>query len=64
VARVRWDQNVESRILALADPQVQKAVSLFGEAAELADSGADGDPGRQPSANLRALAAATDKTEN
>jgi len=64
VARVRWDQNVEGRILALADPQVQKAVSLFGEAAELADSGADGEPGRQPPADLRAQAAATDEAEN
>jgi carboxyl-terminal processing protease len=36
IARVRWTAEEEARILASADPQVQKALSLFDEAAELA----------------------------
>jgi len=56
IARVRWDQDAESLVLANADPQVQKAISLFDEAAELAKNSAEGNPGRVPPArdDLRA----------
>ena len=37
IARVRWDQETESRILTEADPQVQRAFELFDEAADLAE---------------------------
>ena len=37
IARVRWDQQSESRILTEADPQIQRAFELFDEAAELAE---------------------------
>ncbi len=65
IARVRWDQDVESRVLAQADPQVQKALSLFDEAAELAENSAEGNPGRVPPAraDLRADAAADESDE-
>ncbi|HXV75103.1 MAG TPA: S41 family peptidase [Candidatus Polarisedimenticolaceae bacterium] len=62
IARVRWDQNAEARILALADPQVQRAVGLFGEAAELSEAGADGEPG-QPATPKDHLRAARDANE-
>jgi len=58
IARVKWDQNAEAAVLAAADPQVQKALMVFGEAAELATSGAKGEPGKQPPSHLRAQAAA------
>ena len=56
IARVKWDQNAESLILAQADPQVQKALSSFDEATKLQASGADGIPGPELPAHLRAEA--------
>jgi carboxyl-terminal processing protease len=47
IARVKWDQDEESRILAGADPQVQKALELFDEAAALNQRGALGRPGKE-----------------
>ena len=46
-------------LLANADPQVQKALTLFEEAAELAEASTEGNPGRGPPArdDLRAEAA-------
>jgi len=35
IGRLRWGAAEESRILALADPQVQRALAVFGEAATL-----------------------------
>ena len=59
ITRVKWDQDAESLVLANADPQVQKALTLFGEAAELAEASTEGNPGRVPPArdDLRAEAA-------
>lgn len=56
ITRVKWDQDAESLVLARADPQVQKAMTLFGEAAELAANSTEGSPGRVPPArnDLRA----------
>ncbi len=57
IARVKWDQNAEGLVLAQADPQVQKAVGLFDEAAKLANTGGKGKPGRKPPrVDLRAQA--------
>jgi carboxyl-terminal processing protease len=36
VARIRWGQEAENLVLIEADDQVQRALTLFGEAAELA----------------------------
>ena len=36
IARVKWDQIEEARVLAGADPQIQEALQRFGEAARLA----------------------------
>jgi hypothetical protein len=36
---------------------VQKALTVFGEAAELAKSGSRGEPGKQPPSHLRAQSA-------
>lgn len=48
IARVRWDAVEESKVMSKYDPQVQKGLQSFGEAAELAKRGAapDGKPGR------------------
>jgi carboxyl-terminal processing protease len=35
IGRLRWGAEEESRILAESDPQVQKALEVFGEAADL-----------------------------
>ncbi len=35
IGRLRWGAEEESRILAGSDPQVQKALEVFGEAADL-----------------------------
>jgi carboxyl-terminal processing protease len=35
IGRLRWGAQEESRILAEADPQVQRALEVFGEAADL-----------------------------
>lgn len=37
IARLRWDQDAESLVLAGEDPQVQKALGLFEEAASLSE---------------------------
>jgi len=36
IARIKWDQAAESRIIALADTQIQRALALFDEAEQLA----------------------------
>jgi hypothetical protein len=54
IARVKWDQIEESRVLAQADPQIRRALELFGEAADLSARGADGEPGRKAPDELRA----------
>ncbi|MCP3982586.1 MAG: S41 family peptidase [bacterium] len=46
LGRMRFGQEEESRILAEADPQVQKALELFEEAAALAIQGKSGKPGK------------------
>jgi carboxyl-terminal processing protease len=63
IARVKWDQAEESRVLTSGDPQVQRALELFGEAAELARRGARGRPGDKPPAALRAEANQDDEDE-
>jgi carboxyl-terminal processing protease len=45
MSRVKWGVEEQSRILAEEDPQIQKALGVFGEAADLARAGAEGDPG-------------------
>ncbi len=40
IARVRWDQEEESKVLTSADPQVQKALEVLEEAASLSASAA------------------------
>ncbi|HEX5045211.1 MAG TPA: S41 family peptidase [Candidatus Polarisedimenticolaceae bacterium] len=42
IAAVKWGTEAESRILARRDPQVQKAITLWNEAAELARRGEEG----------------------
>lgn len=42
IARVKWGAEGESRILAEADPQVQKGLASFDEAAQLARAGEAG----------------------
>ena len=42
IAAVKWGSEAESRILARRDPQVQKAITLWDEAAELARRGEEG----------------------
>ena len=42
VAAVKWGTEAESRILARRDPQVQKALTLWEEAAQLARRGEEG----------------------
>ena len=42
IAAVKWGSEAESRILARRDPQVQKAVTLWDEAAQLARRGEEG----------------------
>jgi carboxyl-terminal processing protease len=39
IARVKWGAEAETRVLAEGDPQVQKALTLFEEAAKLAQAG-------------------------
>ena len=41
IARVRWDQIEESRVLAASDPQIQAALEMFDEAAALAKKAAN-----------------------
>jgi carboxyl-terminal processing protease len=42
VSKVLWDENAESRVLAEGDEQIQKALTLFDEAARLAAVSLDG----------------------
>ena len=56
IARVKWDQVEEARILAEADPQVQRAIAELDAAGRLAASVGEGEPGRTPPAGLRAEA--------
>jgi carboxyl-terminal processing protease len=51
IARVRWDQIEESRMLAEEDPQIQRALELFDEASELSAAGATGHPSKEPTAD-------------
>jgi carboxyl-terminal processing protease len=39
IAKVKWGPQAQNRILADADPQVQKALTLFDEATRLAETG-------------------------
>ena len=39
IARVKWGTEAESRVLAEGDSQIQKALTLFEEAAKLAEAG-------------------------
>jgi carboxyl-terminal processing protease len=43
IARVKWDQEEESRVLAEADPQVQQALELFDEASDLSHRSQESD---------------------
>jgi carboxyl-terminal processing protease len=63
IARVKWDQVEESRILAEADPQMNRALELFGEAAELSRRGEAGEPGKEKRPDLRAQASAATSDE-
>ncbi len=36
IARIKWDQAEEARIIAKADPQIQRALEVLEEAAQLA----------------------------
>jgi carboxyl-terminal processing protease len=48
ISRVKWGVEEQSRILAGEDPQIQKALTLFGEASDLAMAGLNGTPGTVP----------------
>jgi len=39
IARVKWGAEAESKVLAEGDTQIQKALTLFDEAAKLAQAG-------------------------
>ena len=54
VAAVKWGTEAESKILARRDPQVQKALTLWDEAAQLARRGEEGrrEKDRQAAADL------------
>lgn len=64
IARVKWGAEAESKILAEGDAQVQKALTLFDEAAKLAEAGEigrrekDGKP-PQKATELKAAAPAS-----
>jgi carboxyl-terminal processing protease len=60
VARVKWNQVEESRVFAEVDPQIRRALELFGEAADLSLRGAAGKPGKEDQQRLRAEARASD----
>ena len=53
IARVRWNQIEEARVLAAADPQVVRALQLFDEAAALAVRAKDS-PAAKPRPALQA----------
>jgi carboxyl-terminal processing protease len=54
IARVKWDQIEEARVLAQADPQIQRALKVFDESSNLSERGALGEPGRRAPEELRA----------
>jgi len=60
IARVKWDQVEESRVFAEVDPQIRRALELFGEAADLSRRGALGRPGKEAPEELRAEAVRAD----
>ncbi len=45
ISRIHWGVEEETRVLAEGDPQIQKALTVFDEAAALARLGAKGVPG-------------------
>jgi carboxyl-terminal processing protease len=47
IVRIKWDQVEESRVIAAADPQLQRALELLPEAARLARRAADLDSAGQ-----------------
>jgi carboxyl-terminal processing protease len=47
IARVKWGAEAQNRILSQADPQVQKALTLFEEASRLAEAGERGRAARE-----------------
>ncbi len=53
IARVKWGAEAESRALSDADPQVQKALTLFDEASSLAQAGARGRREKESRAGIR-----------
>ena len=55
IAAVKWGTEAESRILARRDPQVQKAITLWDEAAQLARRGEEGrrEKDRQAAADVQ-----------
>ena len=63
IGRVKWGAEAESRILVEGDVQVQKALTLFEEAAKLATKGLSGAPEKDAdgakSADLKAAAPAS-----
>ncbi|MDH3626213.1 MAG: S41 family peptidase [Acidobacteriota bacterium] len=61
IARIRWDANVESRVLSEGDKQIQKAIELFEEAEKLrADRPDDARPKDRSQDRLRADAGSID----
>jgi carboxyl-terminal processing protease len=52
ISRVKWGAVEESRVLAEADPLIQKALQSFAEAERLAQLGEYGEPGPRESAEL------------
>lgn len=54
VARIKWDQVEENRIMATADPQIQRALQLFEEAERLTRKGRGLDPETRGRGGLRA----------
>lgn len=60
IARVKWDQIEEALVLAESDPQIQRALGLFDEASDLAQAGVLGEPGTEPTEELRAEAILAD----
>ncbi|RLA30279.1 MAG: hypothetical protein DRR15_15095, partial [Gammaproteobacteria bacterium] len=41
IARIKWDQAEEARIIAQADPQIQRALEVLDEAEQLAGRSRD-----------------------
>jgi carboxyl-terminal processing protease len=58
IARIRWDQIAEARIVAESDPQMQKALAVFDEAVRLETHARESETAE--GARLRAAAASSD----